>query len=106
MARIGLATSFLAALLAGCGGSMAQSDGLLARLSCPPCPLGLVCVDDPRDACNPAVADCPGICVTPVFCGGIAAIPCPAGQTCVDDPRDDCVPPSGADCSGLCAPAG
>ncbi len=106
MPRIALVTVFFAALLAGCGGSMAESDGRLARPSCPPCPTGLVCVDDPRDACNSAVADCSGICVITVFCGGIGAIPCPAGQTCVDDPRDDCAPPSGADCGGLCAPAG
>ena len=104
MARIALATLFFATLLAGCGGSVAQNHGGLARLSCPPCPSNSVCVDDPRDRCNPAEAVCPGICVKPVFCGGIAAIPCPAGQTCVDDPRDDCVPPSGADCGGLCAP--
>lgn len=66
-----------------------------------------VCVDDPRDACNPATGeDCSGVCVTPVFCGGIAGIPCPTGQACVDDPRDTCEPASGGrDCSGLCAPS-
>lgn len=32
-----------------------------------PCPEGLVCVDDPRDQCDPATggADCGGICVRP-----------------------------------------
>jgi hypothetical protein len=105
MARITLAAFLVAASLTGCGGgSTAQTDGR-ARLSCPPCPSGQVCVDDPRDACNPVVAECRAICVTAVSCGGIAAIPCPAGQTCVDDPRDDCVSPPGADCGGLCAPA-
>lgn len=104
MARIPLATLLAAALLAACGGPVAQNRGGLAGLSCPPCPTGSVCVDDPRDACHPATAICPGTCVTPVFCGGIAAIPCPPGQVCVDDPRDDCAPPHGADCSGLCAP--
>lgn len=104
MAWITLATLFFAALLAGCGGSVAKTNGGLTGLSCPPCPSGQVCVDDPRDACDPVGARCPGVCVTPVFCGGIAAIPCPPGQTCVDDPRDDCAPPHGADCGGLCAP--
>ena len=108
MARIAIATSLLAALAAACSGSPVRTDGLegapcggLAGLQCPP---GQVCVDDPRDACSPAV-DCASVCVTPVFCGGIAGIPCPAGRTCVDDPRDDCAPPGGADCGGLCAPA-
>ncbi len=103
MARV-LASACLAALLAGCGGSMARTDGL-ARVACPPCPSSSVCVADPRAACLPAPAGCPGTCVIPVFCGGIAGIPCPAGQACVDDPRDDCAPPTGADCGGLCAPA-
>ncbi len=102
MTRFALA-AFLAALLVGCGGSVPRTSGL-AGLACPPCPASWVCVDDPRDACDPAVSDCPGLCVRPVFCGGIAGIPCPAGQVCVDDPRDDCAPPSGADCGGLCAP--
>jgi hypothetical protein len=104
MARTAFATLLLAAVLAGCGGPMTRSDGVPARVACPPCPSGQVCVDDPRDACDPAVAVCPGTCVTPVFCGGIGGVLCPAGQTCVDDPRDDCVPSHGADCGGLCAP--
>ncbi|HEU4383838.1 MAG TPA: hypothetical protein VFR85_10115 [Anaeromyxobacteraceae bacterium] len=103
MARIALAT-LLAALLAACGAPAAMSEGL-ARLRCPPCPSGQVCVVDPRHPCQPGAA-CAAVCVTPVFCGGIAGFPCPAGQTCVDDPRDDCDPRSGgADCGGLCAPA-
>jgi hypothetical protein len=102
MPRIVLATLVLAALLAACGGSVRENRGALVR--CPPCPTGSVCVDDPRDGCDPTVAVCAGVCVTPVFCGGIGGVPCPAGQVCVDDPRDDCAPPHGADCSGLCAP--
>lgn len=104
MARAPLAISCLTALLAACGGSMGRNSWR-AGLACPPCPFAAVCVDDPRDACDPAVTACPGICVVPVSCGGIAGIPCPAGQVCVDDPRDDCAPPNGADCAGLCAPS-
>lgn len=103
--RLALATLSATVLLAACGGPTAQSRDALTGLACPPCPSRSVCVDDPRDACDPAEARCPGTCVAPVFCGGIAAIPCPEGQACVDDPRDDCAPPSGADCGGLCAPA-
>ena len=104
MPRIALAMS-LAALLAACGAPAAVSEGV-AHLRCPPCPSGQVCVVDPRHPCQPGLAPCAAVCVTPVFCGGIAGIPCPAGQTCVDDPRDDCNPWSGgADCGGLCAPA-
>jgi hypothetical protein len=104
MARITPATFLVAAALTGCGGGSTQTDGY-ARLLCPPCPSSQVCVDDPRDACNPAVAECSAICVTALSCGGNAAIACPAGQTCVDDLRDDCVSPPRADCGGLCAPA-
>jgi hypothetical protein len=70
-----------------------------------PCPDGFVCVDDPRDDCDPATggADCIGICVRERMCGGIAGIPCPAGFVCIDDPRDDCDPAAGgADCPGIC----
>jgi len=72
------------------------------------CDEGQVCVDVPGDGCTyPGDPDCGGTCVTPFFCGGIAAFPCPDPdrQTCVDDPRDDCDPlHGGADCSGLCVP--
>jgi hypothetical protein len=87
----------------GCGWEVRWCDG--ARCGGPDglgCPPGQVCVEDPRAAC-PAVG-CASVCVNPVFCGGLAGIPCPDGRLCVDDPRDDCAPPSGADCSGLCAP--
>ena len=75
-------------------------------LACPPCPSNAVCVEDPRDACDPRSERCPGVCVsTSPQCGGIAALSCPQGMTCVDDPRDDCDPKAGgADCTGLCAP--
>lgn len=44
-----------------------------------------------------------GICVKPVFCGGVAGATCREAKKCVDDPRDDCDPKtSGRDCGGLC----
>ncbi len=89
----------------GCGWEVRWCEGAPCGGG-PACPDGQVCVDDPRAVCDPATgAGCPGVCVVPVFCGGIAAIPCPAGRTCVDDPRDGCAPSNGADCGGLCAPA-
>jgi hypothetical protein len=87
--------------------------GFLAR----PCPAGLMCVDRPGDACDPAHggADCPGICVldlppvpstpdtTPIQCGGFAGLRCPDGLVCIDDPSDSCDPTmGGADCAGIC----
>lgn len=73
------------------------------------CPDGLVCVDDPDDACDPqnGGADCIGICVEeepqPQFCGGFGGFPCPEGMICVDDPDDGCDPDNGgADCGGIC----
>jgi len=81
-----------------------------------PCPdgLGLECIDDPKDDCDPANggADCGGVCVpktepppNPGFCGGFAGFPCPEGEECIDDPKDDCDPQNGgADCSGICVP--
>jgi len=65
---------------------------------------GEVCVDAPDDDCDPehGGADCGGICVAPVFCGGIAGIKCPDGKKCVDAP-DGCDPENGgADCGGIC----
>jgi hypothetical protein len=72
-----------------------------------PCRRGQVCVDDPRDNCNPdrGHQDCSGICVPDKFCGGIASFPCDKNEECIDDPRDDCHPATGgADCSGVCRP--
>ncbi len=80
------------------------------------CPRGYTCVDDPRDACNPAKGgfDCIGYCKKgappppppPKMCGGFAGIRCPAGEICVDDPRDTCDPKTGgADCGGICQKA-
>lgn len=67
------------------------------------CPKGQICIDDPyREGCGMA-CDMPGICVTPVFCGGFAGFACKGGKKCVDDPRDSCDPESGgADCGGIC----
>ncbi|AEO55816.1 hypothetical protein MYCTH_2300032 [Thermothelomyces thermophilus ATCC 42464] len=64
-----------------------------------------VCIDAPDDNCDPrnGGADCGGICVEPVFCGGIAGLQCPDGKRCIDDPRDRCDPKNGgADCGGIC----
>ncbi|HEU4383839.1 MAG TPA: hypothetical protein VFR85_10120 [Anaeromyxobacteraceae bacterium] len=114
MARLAITSSLLAVLVAACSGPQRPGELLdadlaptdrITGLSCPPCPLPSVCIDDPRDGCDPDFARCPGVCVAPAPCGGIARIACPAGQTCVDDPRDDCAPPDGADCAGLCVPA-
>src|SRR5581483_6695510 len=52
------------------------------------CPSGLFCMDDPRDACDPAAggADCPGVCVTCMSPSGSAvscgATTCNAGEWC------------------------
>ncbi|KAK0609569.1 hypothetical protein B0T17DRAFT_594069 [Bombardia bombarda] len=62
-----------------------------------------ICMDDPRSGGCGMACDAPGICVTPVFCGGFAGIQCASNRLCVDDPRDDCDPSNGgADCGGLC----
>ncbi|MGB0128831.1 MAG: Kazal-type serine protease inhibitor family protein [Rhodocyclaceae bacterium] len=65
------------------------------------------------NACTAAAAgvsiDHDGECKAPqpVACGGIAGLKCPEGQVCVDDPGDTCDPKQGgADCAGLCQPAG
>jgi len=74
-----------------------------------PCVLGnTVCVPDPDSVdCVLGVDanDCPGVCVAPPFCAGVAGIECPpgVGLTCADDPNDDCDPATGgADCGGIC----
>ncbi|KAL2120034.1 hypothetical protein VTJ04DRAFT_6995 [Mycothermus thermophilus] len=62
-----------------------------------------ICIDDPYVSGCGLACDRPGICVKPVFCGGIAGIPCKGGKKCIDDPRDDCDPrKGGADCGGIC----
>src|SRR4051812_46624457 len=77
-------------------------------LACPPCPSSAVCVQDPRNACEPSPDGerCAALCISNLVpCGGIAARQCPPGMACVDDPRDDCDPRAGgADCSRNCAP--
>lgn len=92
--------------------------GGLAGLKCPK--KTQVCVDNPRDGCNPKKGgrDCIGICVekksSPLVaratkftsCGGFTGKTCPkAGQKCVDDPRDTCDPKHAADCPGICVGA-
>ena len=75
-----------------------------------PCPAqSQVCVDDPRDDCDPKKngVNCGGICVEPKKkCGGMLGLMCPEGYECVDDPRDECVPekwvPGGEICMGVC----
>ena len=99
MVRQRLRVAFAALVLSACQGGQ-------NGLACPPCPSSAVCVDDPRDTCDPRRDLCPAVCVSPdPQCGGIAGRSCPPDMTCVDDPRDDCDPAAGgADCSGLCAP--
>jgi hypothetical protein len=74
----------------------------------------LVCVDDPTDACDPAVSpNCPGRCYdfwepgeNGVLCGGAAHLGCDPGFVCQDIPCDGCDPEGGGvDCVGACAPA-
>jgi hypothetical protein len=75
-----------------------------------PCPLGLTCVDNPNDDCDPlnGGADCAGMCVRqerPNECGGLPGAACPPGFECADDPNDECDPTNGAaDCRGICRP--
>lgn len=92
-----------------------------------------ICVDDPRDSCDPrgGGADCMGVCrdeicsgrtsrcapgfhwdqfecncVENTSCGGFAGFPCAPGKSCIDDARDDCDPANGgADCPGVCVPS-
>ena len=71
------------------------------------CDEGLICIDDPRDDCDPRKggADCGGLCVFKGMetCGGFTGRLCPEeGQICVDDPFDDCDPVESADCLGIC----
>lgn len=85
--------------------SKLQACGGIAGLKCSS---GKVCVDDPRDSCNPGKGgrDCMGVCVDPsktARCGGIAGLVCKTGQVCVDDPKDSCNPSAGGrDCMGYC----
>ncbi|KAK3954767.1 hypothetical protein QBC32DRAFT_179862, partial [Pseudoneurospora amorphoporcata] len=82
--------------------------GGLANLPCPA--QSQVCVDDPRDDCDPkkaGAADCGGICVEPTKrCVGMLGLMCPEGWECVDDARDECVPEKwevgGEVCLGIC----
>lgn len=60
----------LSLLVSGCAADVAPSSDELRRPACGgiaglPCPDGRVCVDDPRDDCDPdnGGADCGGICV-------------------------------------------
>ncbi|MBJ6762875.1 hypothetical protein JGU66_19095 [Myxococcaceae bacterium JPH2] len=54
-----------------------------------------------------AASDAPRPSSSGQTCGGFAGAPCPQGYQCADDPSDSCDPAhGGADCVGLCAPAG
>lgn len=76
------------------------------------CPVGMSCVDDPADKCDPTKEglNCPGNCVAGSGeskvkqpCGGPTRIACIGGMVCVDDPADNCDPTKdGLDCKGLC----
>ena len=91
------------------------------------CQKGELCVDDPRDNCDPdkGGADCGGVCVpeptthqapdsgtpaadagssqAPMDCGGHRPNPpmCPSGYVCVDNPKTCSM---AADCPGICVP--
>ena len=85
-----------------------------------PCPAGFVCVDDPRDSCDPMTggADCGGICVPsapgPMPTDPCAAMLCIEGTTCCSFCGGMCLPPetlcseelcSGEPCNGIiCGP--
>lgn len=78
------------------------------------CPVGMSCVDDPHDKCDPTKdgLNCPGMCVAGGTgeeqkvkqpCGGPSRIGCQGGMICVDDPSDNCDPTrDGLDCKGMC----
>lgn len=76
------------------------------------CPVGMTCVDDPADKCDPTKdgLECPGKCVAGSGeskikqpCGGPARISCSGGMVCVDDATDNCDPTKdGLDCKGFC----
>eukprot|EP00484_Ammonia_sp_Unknown_P006924 CAMPEP_0197075042 /NCGR_PEP_ID=MMETSP1384-20130603/211413_1 /TAXON_ID=29189 /ORGANISM="Ammonia sp." /LENGTH=436 /DNA_ID=CAMNT_0042513885 /DNA_START=26 /DNA_END=1334 /DNA_ORIENTATION=+ len=73
--------------------------GGFAGLSCPD---GQICIDDPRDDCDPdhGGADLEEFVL-------MTASRQPDGQICIDDPRDDCDPDhGGADCGGICVDDG
>ncbi|CAO1598806.1 hypothetical protein XANCAGTX0491_002566 [Xanthoria calcicola] len=75
-----------------------------------------ICVDDPRDTCDPKKGgrDCGGICVANTkppaeekrICGTLSGIQCRQGEKCVDDVENlDCTAGIAADCPGVCVPA-
>ncbi len=77
------------------------------------CPVGMSCVDDPHDKCDPTKdgLNCPGMCVAgggaeqkvKQPCGGPSRIQCQGGMVCVDDTSDNCDPTrDGLDCKGMC----
>lgn len=62
-----------------------------------------ICIDDPYVGGCGMACDGPGICVTPIPCGGKRGLKCEEGKMCIDDRRDECNPDQGSwDCSGLC----
>ncbi|KAL8784992.1 MAG: hypothetical protein Q9213_003653 [Squamulea squamosa] len=67
-----------------------------------------ICVDDPRDTCDPnnGGRDCGGICVVKPpekrLCDSRGLPPCLPGETCVHDPKSGCG--AAQDCPGVCTP--
>ena len=59
--------------LGGCGGRPPLTFQFCGGIAGIPCPSAFVCVDDPRDDCNPLTggADCGGICIPRVRSGGL-----------------------------------
>ena len=82
------------------------------------CPGNAVCVDDPRDDCDPLNGgnDCIGVCAAnnitatetpePLVNKACEVNPCPAGYQCIPNGKDLCDPARGFDtCSRLCRKA-
>lgn len=69
------------------------------------CPVGMVCVDDPIDSCNPSNGDrdCPGVCA-PQQQNPCATLLCQAGTTCCPRNGGFCIA-DGGQCDEGPAPA-
>jgi hypothetical protein len=122
--------SICAPLGGGCTDQVCEP-GMCGGIAAIPCPDGFICIDDPRDDCDPAAggADCPGICVRKVQdpcatircrqgtkccpkCGGICIpndLRC-SNELCVSEPCGPTVCPVGQVCCnescGICTPPG
>ena len=77
--------------------------GMCGGLAGFPCPAGFVCVDDPRDSCDPATggADCSGIC-QPIDFNPCVAILCIEGTTCCPQCGGICIPNDNQCSEDLC----